>query len=334
MLCRMTATIMRTHFKQLMALTGAMILISCPVLRAADEVTFAEIHITSTADGSKQPARWFAPPSQKEPAPLLVVLHTWSGDYRQKGFGDEALVECAKRGWSLIHPNFRGANKKPDACGSDLAVQDVLDAIAWAKTNAKVDDRRIYLVGTSGGGHMTLMMATRSPDTFAGVSSWVPVTDLAAWHGETKAAGRNYWRDCEAVCGGPPGASKAIDAEYRKRSPLFHLADAKGVAIDLNVGIHDGYTGSIPVTHSLLAFNRLAEVNGKSSAKLSDEHIAFMRKQRKVPPALADEREDDGTRQKKVIFRRSAGPARLTVFEGTHEGDTHAAIAWLAKQKK
>ena len=45
-----------------------------------------------------------------------------------------------------------------------------------------MDDKRIYLVGISGGGQMALIMAGRAPNVWAGVSAWVPIADLAEWH--------------------------------------------------------------------------------------------------------------------------------------------------------
>ena len=295
----------------------------------------SRVQIKSSADASMQPARWFAPAKANDEAvPLLVLLHTWSGDYRQNSDAKVLLPECDKRGWALIVPNFRGPNNHPDACASKLAVADVLDAVAFAKANAKIDPSRIYLVGTSGGGHMALVMAHSAPQVWAGVSSWVPVVDLAAWHAETKQAGRKYWKEIEAVCGGPPGVSAEIDAQYRARSPLFHLNRAKGLPIDLNVGIHDGHTGSIPVTHSLLAFNALAEANDAKGHVLNEKVIRFIRDKRAIPGPLADEREDDSDRKRRILFRRKAGPARLTVFDGGHEGDMPTALRWLADQEK
>lgn len=295
----------------------------------------SEVKIKSSADESLQPARWFAPAqAEAEAVPLLVLLHTWSHDYRQSSYTDVLLPECEKRGWALVAPNFRGPNRNPNACASKLAIADVLDAVEYAKSNAKIDASRIYLVGTSGGGHMALVMAHSAPDVWAGVSSWVPVTDLAAWHAETKKAGRHYWKEIEAVCGGPPGTSAEVDAQYKSRSPLFHLQNAAGVAIDLNVGIHDGHTGSIPVTHSLLAFNALAAANDKRGHQLNEEFIEFVRRRRAIPQALADETVDEPDREHKLLFRRSAGPARLSIFNGGHEGDMPTAIRWLAEQQR
>ena len=304
---------------------------AAPLLPAA---TLAEVQIESSVDGTSQPARWFAPAKAEEAVPLLVLLHTWSHDYRQDSHAKKLLPACKQRSWAMVMPNFRGPNRTAQSCASKLAIADVLDAVEYAKANAKIDSKRIFLVGTSGGGHMALVMAHTAPDVWAGVSSWVPLVDLAAWHAETKEAGRHYWKEIEAVCGGPPGASAEVDAEYRARSPLFHLKSAKGVAIDLNVGIHDGHTGSIPVSHSLLAFNALAAANGKKSHLLSDELIDFISRQRRIPLALADEMVNEPQRARKLLFRRVAGPIRLSIFDGGHEGDMPTAVRWLAAQRR
>jgi dipeptidyl aminopeptidase/acylaminoacyl peptidase len=272
------------------------------------------------------------PPGLEAPAPLLVALHTWSGNYRQ-GSGRKYLEQAVARKWVLIHPDFRGPNRRPEACASDLAVQDVLDAVAYAREHATVDPRRVYLVGASGGGHMALMMAARAPGLWAGVSAWVPISDLAAWHAETKRAGRKYWRDCEAACGGPPGPDTA--GEYRRRSPLFHLTAAKGVPVDINAGIHDGHNGSVPVSHSLRAFNVLAEANGQPQKELAVGEIEQIVAKRRIPDHLSAASESlAGRRARAVLFHRTAGPARVTLFDGGHEGDVPAALDWLAAQEK
>ena len=305
-----------------------------PVLAAWDRAE--EVRIRSSKDGAQQKAMIYVPPEARleggAPAPLLVALHTWSGDYRQ-GTGQAYLKECQRRKWVMVHPDFRGPNKRPQACGSDLAVRDVLDAAAYAREHARVDERRIYLVGASGGGYMALVMAHRAPTLWAGVSAWVPISDLAAWHGQCKAAKRGYYKHVEAACGGSPGP--ATEAEYRTRSPLFHLAAAKGVALDINAGIHDGHTGSVPVSHTLLAFNVLAEANGQRGKQLADADIASIVATRRVPDALAAASEPlAATRRRKVLFHRTAGPARVTLFDGGHEIDYGAAIAWLAEQRR
>jgi pimeloyl-ACP methyl ester carboxylesterase len=257
--------------------------------------------------------------------PLLVFLHSWSGSIEQ---GPPWIAQAKKMGWALVAPDFRGPNRRLEACASDLAVQDVLDAVEHARREARIDETRIYLVGGSGGGHMALMMAARAPQVWAGVSSWCPITDLAAWHAESSARKNNYARMMEQSCGGPPGP--ATEAEYRRRSPLFHLAAAKGVPIDISTGIHDGHTGSVPVSHTLRAFNALAA----EERRLPEADIASLVRDRGIPEGLRSEKQDDPERAKAVLFRRVSGNARVTLFEGGHDSEPTAAVLWLSRQRK
>jgi poly(3-hydroxybutyrate) depolymerase len=291
------------------------------------------VAIRSSVDGSDQPALLYVP-SGAEPVPLLVSLHSWSAHHTAYDSYAGALKGCRERGWIFVSPEFRGPNNRPDACASDLAVQDVLDAVDYVREHARIDEKHIYILGGSGGGHMALVMAHRAPELWAAVSAWVPITDLAAWHGFCQEKGYKYAKDVELSLGGAPG-DPARDKEYRKRSPLFWLAGAKGVPIDIQTGIHDGHGGrAVPVDHSLRAFNVLAEANGHASAKLSDEDAAFLTKEARVPDHLAEERVDEPGREHAVLFRRTAGPVRLTLFDGGHVIDVPPALEWLAAIEK
>lgn len=286
------------------------------------------ITVRSTIDGTAEPV-WFLPNPLPEPAPLLVHLHSWSAR-----LGEAAVArDCAKRGWAFLSPNFRGPNNRPEACASRLAIQDVLDAVAHARSATRVDPRRIYVVGGSGGGHMTLMMAQAAPELWAAVSAWVPIADLVAWHAFSKQKGSAYHKMLEQSCGGPPG-TPATDAEYRVRSPLFHFARAEGVPIDIQAGIRDGHEGSVPVSHALRAFNVLAEANGQPGRALSAADIGFITTEARLPERLAAERVDEPERKRAVLFRRTAGPVRITLFDGGHESDFATALRWLAQQEK
>lgn len=295
------------------------------------------VHIRSSMDGRRQ-AAWFFVPNKarcyklhEQPVPLVVALHSWSSGFGHS-YWKKYMRECAKFGFAMIHPDFRGPNTRPQACASDLAVQDVLNAVEYAKNNARIDPTRVYLVGCSGGGHMALVMAHRAPHVWAAVSAWVPPTDLAAWYRQCENTVVRYADDLKAVCGGPPG-TPAADRQYRKRSPLFHLAAAKGLPIDINAGIHDSHTkGSTPISHSLRAFNVLAQANGHGDKRLTKEQVEYLVKRKKVPPSLTDTWEPDIRRRTKILFRRAAGPVRLTLFDGGHEIDFYAAVRWLAQQ--
>lgn len=288
-----------------------------------------EIRYRSSADGTLQPAR-FLRSAGSVPVPLVVGLHTWSGDYRQL-YLPQIEARCASAGWAYIHPDFRGPNWTPQATGSDLAVADILDAVRWAQEQVSVDARRIYLVGGSGGGYHALLMAGRAPEVWAGVSAWVPISDLTAWYHECTARHLGYAEHIVKSCGGVPGASAAVDEQLRLRSPLTWLHQARGVPLDINAGIHDGHRGSVPVSHAFLAFNAVAG----AAAQVATADIGFMVAREAVPAHLQAEAADDPAYgERRVLFRRQSGLARVTLFEGGHEVVESAAWAWLAGQRR
>ena len=288
-----------------------------------------EIKYRSAADGTDQPALHFAP-STKEARPLLVGLHSWSSDYRQANtsYGQWAV----NHDWHFIHPNFRGRNRTPSSMGSELAVQDILSAVSWAKQQGNVDPNRIYVIGASGGGYASLLMAGRAPELWAGVSAWVPISDLVKWHAETTARKLRYAGEIEAALGGhKPVPGTPAHADALKRSAITYMARARGVNLDINAGITDGHKGSVPISHSFEAFNALAEPKDRLSPALIGEFV----KTAKVPAALRKEAAADASYGRKtVLFRRKSGAARVTIFQGGHEIIPEAGLQWLAEQNR
>ena len=287
-----------------------------------------EIKYVSKADSSMQPAMYYDSGSVKT-KPLLVALHTWSGNYRQKS-GAAYAKWCLLHDWIFIHPDFRGPNNRPQATGSDLVVADILSAVDYARENANVDVSRIYLIGASGGGYTSLLLAAKAPDIWAAVSAWVPITDLREWYAESLERDNRYADMIVSSCGGHPGDSDSVDAEYDNRSPRHFLRDARSVPVDINAGIYDGHIGSVPVSHSLKAFNVLAEQEDKIGEKLID----YIVREKAVPPELSGDTFDPYYSEKSVLFRRTSNNVRVTLFDGGHEMITNAALHWLKRQKK
>ena len=100
--------------------------------------------------------------------------------------------------------------------------------------------------------------------------------------------------------------------------------------LDINAGITDGHTGSVPISHSLRAFNALA---GEAD-RLSDRQIAHFVETQTVPPGLEFAEADPTYGAKRVLFRRQSNNVRITIFDGGHELITEAAFAWLERQEK
>lgn len=291
--------------------------------------------VKSSLDSTVQPFWFWAPENAKtEAVPLVVGLHTWGGSYRQLSHYRTVLNYAKTKGWAFVGSNFRGPNMTPFGCGSDLAVQDVVDQIDYAKKRVKIDAGRIYIIGGSGGGHMSLLMTGRHPEIFAAAAAFCPIVDIAQWWRERSAPGakwRNYAENVVAVCGGTP-AERA--EEFAKRSPLTHLPKAKsaGVPVYIVTGIHDGHVGSVPVGHALRAFNTLAD----SKDVVSDEEIDCIERDERIPCGMRNEDCTDPFygADRKVLFRRTSGNVRVTLFNGGHGGNFSGGLDFLARQVK
>ncbi len=300
-----------------------LISIACTCSAFADPVRAS---VPSSIDDTQQSIEIY-PASNDSPRPLLVMLHYWSANL-DRFDGTEWAAAAKRADWHLVLPDFRGANNRPEACGSLLARQDILDAVDYALEHYAVDESRIYLVGVSGGGHMAMLMAAHAPKRWTAVSAWAGISDLAAWHAETKAVDLKYYRDIEAVVGGAPGTSSAVDEELRVRSPIHFLGNAKNLPVEIATGVHDGHTGSVPIHHSIDAFNVIANALGEPPVDVATIS-ALSAEDYDEPPAFYDETYGRG-----IHLRREAGPSRITIFEGGHEGIPDAAIAWLASHRK
>ncbi len=289
------------------------------------------IEFQSTRDGSTQAAYLIVPRQAVagKPLPMVISLHSWSADMQQRNTALEELVY--QRGWFYLFPNFRGPNQTTAALGSPLAQQDILDAVESVCASHSVDRTNLFLTGNSGGGHMTMMMAGLYPHRWTAASAWVGISDIAAWH--SRHTGKRYGNMMEKCCGGAPGDSAVVDEQYRLRSPLTHLAEAKDLPIDIAAGVHDGHRGSVPVKHSIDAFNLLAVAN--QALPVSPEEIKqISRKTGRLDQPRAGDVGFDKTFGRDYYLRRTAGRARLTIFEGAHEGIATAAMAWFEKHQR
>ena len=380
------------------------------------------IDIPSTLDGTLQPSLHYSPPSSNKsdtPAhcrPLLIALHTWSVDYshgsnnnnnnnkriRSSSCEQVLFAEwCIRHEWHFLYPNFRGPNHHPDACGSDLAVQDVLDAVDYVSSLSSstttadvattavgaVDRDRIYVVGVSGGGHMALLLAGRHPQRWAGVSAWCAIADIATWwrerheaslpnnkidddeHGNELSlslqqqqhrhkAWTKYARMIELVLDGQTPVE--CPTSCAARSPVTYLAAAGdgggvpgGVNLDIHAGIDDGRTGSVPISHSLIAFNAVVP----ASERLRPEFISEFYRTQQVPTTtttnftpeqqgeflVAGAARNDNTEMqqrqhqqqtRRIHFRRHYKNTRVTIFQGGHEILHVQALNWLSQQRR
>lgn len=285
-----------------------------------------ELTITAARDGQSQPLIVGVPASLDGPAPLLVGIHTWSADYRQ--MVPQFAPLCARYGWLMVLPHFRGPNLSDnphagEAGGSLFAQHDVLDAVRAVQATQPVDTERLYLLGGSGGGHMSLLMAGKHPDLWAGVSAWCPVSDLRDWH----AQGNTYAPHIEAVCGGAPGASEAVDFEYLRRSPRTFLTNAAHTAVQIAHGDKDP---TIWVTQTWRTYEVLRPLPHRVEFRswsgghdlLPDEGFAWLSRQ--VKPREAPRRLELVTDEAQWLFwvyLQPSAPLTLARCEALAEGN-------------
>lgn len=215
-----------------------------------------EIYIKSSLDGTIQPSLFYQAVSE-EKRPLLVGLHTWS--YDRFNQIKVMLPYAEKYNFHLLLPEFRGNNLKTNpncvyACGSEYAKQDIKDAIDHVIEAANVDTDNIFLLGCSGGGHMSLLMAGFCPEYFRAIGAFVPITDLKKWTEQNK----NYSQHVFACCG-------TEEEELNRRSPVYYI----DTIAKSNTKIFHGKRDSVvPVSHSITFYNQLLDRYPEASVYL------------------------------------------------------------------
>lgn len=277
------------------------------------DVSFQQVQILSTADHSVQQA-WYYQSAGPANQPLIVSLHTWSGDYNQE---DPLAAEALLRNWNYIHPDFRGANNRPDACGSPLVIADIEDAIRFAIQKGQVDTGNIHIIGVSGGGYAALLAYMQLRYPVKSFSAWVPISDLRSWYWESKGRKAKYADDIEKVA----MKNKGMDwKELARRSPLqlpYPSSLRKNATLHIYAGIHDGYTGSVPVSQSMLFYNKIvAAIYPARKELLITESLQQSVLAKRMNPD-ADSSLKLNNRQIHLI--RKTDRICLTLFEGGHE---------------
>jgi predicted peptidase len=286
------------------------------------------VQIRSSKDGSLQPALFYNSGSDRK-KPLLLALHSWSADY-QHHYSIPFGIWAFSNDWVFIHPDYRGAFTNENATASDLALQDVLDAMNYALSHAKVDSNRVYITGFSGGAMVTLIMVGKYPHLWAGAAAWVPVYDLAKWYQELRKSRYNYAVHISNSCGGPPLEGSDSFQECQKRSVSSYLKKAYGkVPVYIAAGINDNF---VMPSHSIMAFNDLAE----KEDRIALYDMAYIDKYRKIPDNLEASFQDSFFSDVglPLLFERKSNTVILKIFEGKHDIVFNAGLYWLSKQRK
>ena len=272
---------------------------------------FKIVDIESGTDHTIQKAYFFKTRSE-EAKPLIVSLHSWSGDYTQN---DSIAEFCKEKDLNYIHPDFRGPNWTKNACCSELVLNDIDEAISYAIKNANVDTNKIYVIGSSGGGYATLSTFMKSKHKIKKFSAWVPISDLVAWYNESKIIGNKYAGnilDCTE-------SKNGLDIKKaEERSPIYWNTPAEKLAgskLAIYDGIYDGIQGSVPITHSINFYNKiLRDLSVSDSSKYVSNAEKLKLLEFRKPLG-----EFGSIGGRKVFLRKEFGNISLILFEGNHE---------------
>lgn len=273
---------------------------------------FSIASIESSLDNTIQKAHYYQTKS-KLAKPLIVSLHTWSGDYTQY---DDLAELCRNRDLNYIHPDFRGPNNSSKACCSEFVLSDIDDAITYALENFNVNSDQIYIIGFSGGGYATLSAFMKSKHKVNKFSAWASISDLVAWHKESKILENFEYVDDIQRC---TESDRKLNIEIAKqKSPInWQTPTHKLEQQELNIyaGIYDGLQGSVPITHSINFYNKvLKDLNVKDS-------IYYVSEKEKL--SLLEKREPLGQfgnlSNKQIFLRKTYKNISLEIFEGGHE---------------
>jgi hypothetical protein len=240
-------------------------------------------------------------------APLIVSLHTWSGNYLQP---DPLASRFVELGFNYIHPNFQGANNNENSCLSSKTISDIDSAIDWAIENGSVDTDAIYVIGASGGGYTALGYASHSKHQIRHTYAWVPITNLHQWYLQSRSRKSKYADDILGCIG-----SNEVDSEkLLARSPI-NMAPIRSNRISIYAGIEDGYVGSVPISHSINYFNKFANEDDKIRF---DDALSLVT--RAVSPI------DKTIGERRIFLDKNSDNLRLTIFNGGHEMLEGAAL--------
>jgi pimeloyl-ACP methyl ester carboxylesterase len=301
--------------KKLLLTVAALMLVGFTYSQSIQRPNFLKKDsIHSTLDKNAQ-VFYYDKSNSSEAKPLLVELHSWSNTADSQ---KEILAEQAhSKNWNYILPNFRGVNNHFKACCSEFVINDIDEAIDWALQHMKVDKKNIYIIGNSGGGYATMAMYMKSRHNIRAFSAWSSISDLATWY-EESVERKNKYADEIIQCTNANGVLD--DQKARERSPLFWetpIKKRRNSALQIYAGIHDGYTGSVPISQSIHFYNKLLIDTGETddARYVSSNDTSIMLKTQSFPLKKPIKKIDN----RAILYQKSSKKITITIFEGTHE---------------
>ncbi|WMW81121.1 S9 family peptidase [Undibacterium cyanobacteriorum] len=126
-----------------------------------------------------------ANPSHK-PLPLVLLPHGGPFGVQDTWSFDSDAQFLASRGYAVLQVNFRGSNGRGVAFrdagmrqfGGKM-IDDLIDGVKWASTQAEIDGKRVCVFGASYGGYAAMMVPVKAPNLVKCAIGYAGLYDLA-----------------------------------------------------------------------------------------------------------------------------------------------------------
>jgi esterase FrsA len=142
-------------------------------LAAADHFTHPLERIGLAFDGGEMPGLLRMPRDAAAPVPLVLVMggiDVWKSDLEIHGLTERLLA----RGAATLAIDIPGTGECPVPMSAALE-RVALGALAWARTEPRIDARRIGVYGLSFGGHLAAKLALLTPGLAGVVQNGGPI---------------------------------------------------------------------------------------------------------------------------------------------------------------
>ena len=228
--------------------------------------------VESYGSGKRRRGEWWVPPGATGQLPTVVLVHGgyWRSSY-DLHLEDAVAADLAGRGFLVWNVDYAPSSDPWPATLTDAAV--AYDFLSRGHFAARVDPKRIAVVGHSAGGHLSLWLGSRGrvpaggpgAGTFVAPALLVPQAPVAALaRGSAEGLGGGA---VDALVGGTP---TQVPDRYRSADPLALLPT--GIRTVL---LHSETDGIVPISQSE-AYLAAAGPDTCSLVRVPGDHFAHL----------------------------------------------------------
>lgn len=256
-------------------------------------------------------------------APLLLDLHPWNNDWLD--LREPLFTRFAELDWHVVRPDFGGPVRTSGHCCSDAVIQAIDSALAAAHAAGVPGQAPLLVLGESGGGMTAACWLAKGAGRPRQVKLWGAVTDLMRWQRQTAASQPALAAEisqCTAR-GATAAAQSPVGMDYSDK--------LRTTRVEIFAGIHDGFAGTVPASHSVSLFRHLSAQLKDDVTVLAGEAASLS--DRGALDRVLVERTGEGAGYpplppgRTVHLQRQVDTLSLTLFEGGHELLPEAVLA-------